>query len=204
MLVGGYYKYTNDFLNDVEIVLLNNETACSKPHNYPRHLRGSYGTYAGGKPLVCGGRDSHFGETGDCYEYSFATDSWTWVGSTLGERAYSAGVMINDSTWWITGGMMGSPSRTTELYDVESQTSTSFVKLPAYTDGHTVIKLNETHYFLCCGEDMDRLTYFFDMTTMAWTRTNRTVYYHDDGYAGTVDKTIKVPSHIINFAYQNQ
>ena len=178
-LVGGYCD--GHFLDDIEVVSINGSSSCMKPAEYPTKTSGSVGTMVNGNALVCGG----YPYTSACYEYDF--DSGLWLPHiTMHEaKAYASGVMLNDTHWWITGGYNGFlVTKSTELYNLAADNFSPFIFLPVVTQDHTILKLDETHFFLCCGEAMAAKSYILDLETEIWTETPQAQHDHYAGYAG--------------------
>ena len=181
MIVGGFNG--GSYSSDVEVVAIDGDPACSKPADYPSPLDGMVGTYMGEKVLVCGGE-----YTSDCFSYDFADKIWLPHGSTLVQRAFAGAVMLNESHWWITGGFNNQNNMhvfTTELYNVATNSFSPFLDLPKETGNHIVLKLDETHFFLCCGEEMNGNAYILDLETEAWMPTPiKSQFDHERGFAG--------------------
>ena len=175
MMVGGY---NGDFLEDVEIVSTNGTSTCRKPADYPFENDGMVGTFLHGMALVCGGF------TSDCFAYDFDTNVWLATTNTLSTRQFASAVMLNDSLWWITGGFAGSYLKTTELYNAEANSFSPFLDLPVATDHHVILKVDETHFFLCCGVAMSGKSYMLDLETEMWTETSQSQHDHAEGFAG--------------------
>ena len=74
----------------------------------------------------------------------------------------------------------------TELYDIDNDETSSFVDIPVPTDVHAMVKLNESHFYICCGHDMKSRSYIFNSLTEAWTEMPTTEYDHDGGFAGKI------------------
>ena len=74
MIVSGYAFI--DITSDVEIVSLDGRPDCAKPEDFPVGIRDMVGTFVGGEPLVCGGRNSAGDSYSTCYGYSFESQTW--------------------------------------------------------------------------------------------------------------------------------
>ena len=178
MLVGGEAEA---WLDDVEIFSYDATETCTKPTPYPTASRGLVGTYANGKPLVCGGDPV----TRDCFAYDFDSGVWHLQASMEEMRSFSSAVMLNDSHWWITGGINASQVlRSTELFNVNDNTFTPFVDLPIETSDHIVLKLDASRVFFCCGYELLGKSYIFDLETETWTETPQSQFDHYLGFAG--------------------
>ena len=183
MIVGGKADIAN--INDVEMISKNGTSNCLKPSDYPTNMRGMVATLVNGNAFVCGGYAFlNDGWASNCNSYDFNTGIWTPNGSMVKERGFASAAMLNDSHWWVTGGAYGNRWKTTELYNVEANTFELFLDLPVATEDHVVLKLDETHFYLCCGEDMHGKAYILDLSTEIWTETPLSQYDHQNGFAG--------------------
>lgn len=187
MVVGGDQGGT-DYLADSEIVDLDVPSDCTKPADYPTATLGMVGTVANGMVLVCGGDPfpaEHY--TSDCFLYDFGTGTWMSHGSMGSARAWASAVMLNESHWWITGGMNDrfDTVKSTELYDIGTKSFSPFLDLAVETENHIVLKIDDTRFFLCCGYLMFGKSYFLDLETGVWTEAPKSQYDHREGFAGT-------------------
>ena len=71
-------------------------------------------------------------------------------------RDYAAAVKTSSSTWWITGGEAPGPETdfgmsSTETYTLNSGITPDIV-LPIERERHTLIRIDETRYFLSGGK----------------------------------------------------
>ena len=180
MIVGGF---NGDNLDDVEIVLLKSTSTCKKSADYPLNLSGTVGIFGNGMAFVCGGSPPY---TSDCFSYDVDVGIWLPQTSMGEERSYAGAVMLNDSHWWITGGYGAGLLISTELYNLESHSVSPFLNLPTATDYHVVLKVNETHFFLCCGVEMTGKSYILDLEAEIWNETPPSQYDHGRDYAGKI------------------
>ena len=165
-------------------------------------------TFTNGKILNCGGWDGR-GTYALCYNYNFDTQTWQpSEANMILPRGFASAVMINNTHWWITGeadiqytivknslhcdlnitgGQAGETILVnTELYDTVDKSFSSFIDLPISSKFHNIVKINETHFFLCCGLSYSKVSYILDMSTMTWTLLGETQYNHDSGFAGKI------------------
>ena len=179
MIVGGF---DSGYLSNVEIVALNNSTpTCQNPTDYPVSSEGMVGIAFGKMTLLCGGLPY----TSDCYAYDFVNEFWIPHISMKTARGFASAVMLNDSHWWITGGFDGSLNyETTELYDIETDSFSYFVNLPVATAYHNMLKVDESHFFFCCGKYMSGKSYILDLESHVWAETPQSQFNHYEGFAG--------------------
>ena len=85
----------------------------------------------------------------------------------------------------------------TQLYNIDNDETTNYVDLPVTTDVHVMLKLNESHFFTCCGHHMSGSSYIFDMSTETWTEVPRSEYDHDSGFAGKI--VVHTTAHICQY-----
>ena len=187
MVVGGY-NFDNEDLDDAEIVGLDGASACMKPNEYPTKSQGMVGTFVDGMALFCGG-DPY---TSDCFAYDFENEIWLPKGSMGSPRGYAGAVMLNDSHWWITGGSESFRRylNTTELYNIAEDSFSPYVELPTAIDEHIVLKIDDTHFFFCCGVVWFGRSFFFDLETETWTEAPESQYDHREGFAGMLTKLL--------------
>ena len=183
LIVGGYRD--EFYIDDVEIVSIAGTSNCLKPDDYPIIAGGMAATIVAETALICGGVAVHF--TSDCFTYDFNMGLWVPHGPMGVTRAYAGAVMLNDSHWWITGGYGEEGDwKSTELYNLEDNTFSPYIDLPVATFGHVLLKLDETHFFICCGSSgLDGKTYIFDLATEIWTETPPYQLTHVFGFAGS-------------------
>ena len=164
MVMGGFPP-----LDDVELVDLSpfQNNTCTKPHYLPANMDGAVSTFIDGNVVICGGFYND-----DCFTYSFVNDAWTKVASLPEPRHYPAAVMVDEDTWWITGGRSGSDYwDSTIVY--KDGIITPGPDLPYQSEFHCLVKLNSTHILLNGGYYKGQTwasTYIFEWTTKTWTQ----------------------------------
>ena len=114
---------------------------------------GNVGAMLGGAPIICGGK---YGLS-DCLTFNNSH----WISSHSNQHhidyryPYPAGVLINSTTLWLTGGIVS---------DMDSASSTKFIidgkkdgilgpKLPYGLNKHCVVKLSDNAVFVIGGQD---------------------------------------------------
>ena len=182
MVVGG-----NNAENDVELIDLTGQgRTCRKPDNYPGAARGSVGSYLGDNDTyVCGGE---YPNVDTCFNYDPEDGSWTPSQSMNVQRGDGASVVIQDK-WWITGGYFGTSIMTesTEFYDPDSQSFTSYVDLPEPRSFHDMVSFNDsTSVMLLCGYPGTGRTYQFDVNEETWKSRADLITAREDCEAGHV------------------
>ena len=102
-------------------------------------------------------------------------NSLVWVSFTdYNENEFSAGGYNADYEM-----------KSTEVYNIEDQTFSPFpIDLPIVTYYHNLIKVDETHFYLCCGDYMDISNYMLDLETGVWTDLHVTGHPHERSFAG--------------------
>ena len=167
-VTGGYEKGRAGVKNS-EIVDINPPPGAPKCKNltpFPYAQFGAVATFIDEQLMVCGGRPSN-----PCLYYNNVTGKWDKSSTMMIEkkRIQSGFVMVNDTHWWLVGGYESGP--TTEIYSSVTKKFEYDVELPYHLGGKgspSLFKVNETHYVLCCLDNI-KDNYIFDMTTMDWT-----------------------------------
>lgn len=160
-MVGGYST------TSAEVVDLRSNSSCILS-SYPRQEEGSFGTVLGGEITVCGGSipgDSHGDE---CNTYDHVRNRWQRTTPLLSSRHSAAGIMLNNSAWWITGGhFMASNSSTTEL-KLPNRGASHYIDLPEALWLHQFFKINSTHAILTGGNRLTQSVYMYNIETGKW------------------------------------
>ena len=155
---------------EVEIVNLGSVTStCPVPARFPVTMFGPVATVMEGKPIVCAGYI-----TRQCYEYSFSSASWSSRFSLDAIRQFASETMLDESTWWITGGATQSETlyhATSVIYD--GSTLNAGPNLPRAAGHHCVVRVNASHYFLGGGKSSktvtERKAHLYDFGSGTWT-----------------------------------
>jgi len=166
MLVTGY---DDTYLNDTEIVDLSavNRT-CRDPADFPYQASDVVAKKIDGVTWVCGGRtpDAYLN---DCFAYNELLNTWDKApGSLLIPREYSADVLLDANSWWVTGGTgFGGVLATTEIMRLGNFSRGP--DLPWPMAEHCVTKVDETRYMFVGGSgDAGNKTSIYDEVTDTW------------------------------------
>ena len=89
MVAGGH---NGNYLSDVEIVdLSSHSTACFKPANMPIQNHLMIGDFlTGNVAKICGGSSPNVGNTANCYDYDYDTNTWSLAAYNLPGYTYEA------------------------------------------------------------------------------------------------------------------
>ena len=101
-------------------------------------------------------------------------------------RRAGYGIMLNATHWWLTGGNHATgESKTSEIYNFLTNTSSFFFDLPIEGSvAHTIVKWNETHYVMC---GLSKKFFIVDITVGApWTQLPDSTNYHTRSMCGKV------------------
>ena len=100
--------------------------------------------------ISCGGFDRTNDERSSaCYGYNLTASSWKSIANMNTPRYEAASVVIDENQIWITGGgNYGGPLKSTEIFNVETNTFTNGPDLPESTWQHCMTKYNDTHIFI--------------------------------------------------------
>ena len=72
--------------------------------------------------------------------------------------------------------------KSTEIYNSDTKTFSSHLDLPVATDDHTIVKIDQNKYFICCGVFMSGKSFIFD--DEGWRETPKSSDDHYLGFAG--------------------
>lgn len=65
------------------------------------------------------------------------------------ERTASSSIRLSEDQWWITGGYdQNGRTKSTEVYEANSNSFNDFVDLPEETYFHNIVNVNQTHLAL--------------------------------------------------------
>ncbi|CAM6054615.1 unnamed protein product [Sphagnum tenellum] len=166
-LVGGFGARA-----EVEIVdLSETNRTCPTAADYPPPIiTGSFGTFIGGKLLVCGGEDANYLiRTNECFTYEPETDEWLRADSMRVGRSDAAAVQLSPTKWWVTGGRnFVEYLKSTEIYTVGEGFS-SYVDLPTSRYFHNLVKVDDTHVMLLGGQSSNTKAWMFNTEDETWT-----------------------------------
>ena len=155
--------------NTVEIVEFGSDApTCPLPAGFPMGVKSPVATFMQGKAIMCAGEHGP-----QCFEYSFISGAWS-PGLTLDvNRPGASETLLDENNWWITGGYDGGSVThdSTVIYDGTNLTPGPDLPRPA--NGHCVLKINATHYFLAGGKSdgstTERRAHFLEFGTETWT-----------------------------------
>lgn len=171
LVVGGFDD--GDFLDVAEVVNLGSNPSCILP-SYPGERKGLSGSVLGGEIVVCGGHkffDSDVMRYRDCYNYSPQDDVWTET-TPLRDfgRAGAAGILLNDSVWWLTGGFYDGAFMNSELKFAGGGEGQYYLDLPSSMSYHNFFRINSTHAVLTGGVALTRSVYMVNSEIEEFTR----------------------------------
>ena len=181
---------------------------------------GGVSALVGGRAIMCGGA------TLACFflERDEVEGKWMWRRTEFnmpGIRIFpTALVTKNSSEWWVTGGRgVGTSNRLTTMTltmsDEEVDGTSGFrlspVRLPVPLRGHSLLQLNDTHFFLHggfapnSGEDLAR-AWILDSTTGEWEEQPPSAVGRRKAFSGVVNingeevrNTLGAPSPVTAF-----
>ena len=104
-------------------------------------------------------------------------------------REGSAGLMIADSIWWVSGGLdyQGNALDTTEVLLSSTGTFSPFIPLPKGYAYHTTLLLNEAQVLLCGTEDNIQITGI--SFSGEWSELPPSNFGHKYGACGLAEKS---------------
>ena len=153
MLIGGSE-------NNTEFVKFITSNSTPFYGQLPETRIGSFGAMLGDAPLVCGGRT---GPESTYYNSCLTYENFQWSPSHImnEKRAFSAGVLLNSSTFWILGGFYffgsgqgsGHYLNSTEFIHKGQTNGVSGPTLPYELSRMCAVKLTEEQIFLIGGRD---------------------------------------------------
>ena len=91
-----------------------------------------------------------------------------------------------DNYWWVTGGVVGLPTDTTELFTAENDTFNQYIPLPQALNLHNLITYDDSHTLLLGGQLTYSETYIFNMNNNTWSDGPRMLRARDSCQAGLV------------------
>ena len=205
LITTGYNGFN---LNKSEIINLENPSkVCPAFEDFPLHVRAaSGGLIAGSIPVVCGGYTAASLNPYSSLCYTLKHDLRGYLSRP---RAYSASLVINDTSLWITGGLPEITQSTEIVSLVENKlTSETGPDLPMPLFGHCLVPIPDGNYMIIGGYTSDQTslfdetdeTFIFHAQNQSWTSgpsLNLGRYYHS---CGVLDNTVVV---VGGFKYYN-
>ena len=107
--------------------------------NYPIGIHGAIGGLLEGEPIICGGFNNAY-TSKNCYEITSKRSDQLVIMSTM--RSNAAGVVINGSTFWITGGKDHNANALLSSEFIQWNGTMPGPKLPNPLVGHTMVIIN--------------------------------------------------------------
>ena len=133
--IGGAYDETIEMID----LSISGNYQCPNWVNYPIAIFGAIGGLLEGIPIICGG--SNYAYTSNkCYTITSKKSNQTVTMSTL--RSNAAGVVINGSTLWITGGKDHNANPLLSSEFIHLNGTMQGPKLPIPLVGHTMINID--------------------------------------------------------------
>ena len=133
--MGGAYEKTIE-MTDLSI---SGNYQCLNWVNYPIAIHGAIGGLLEGKPIICGGTASAY-TSNKCYKMTSKQSYQFAIMSTV--RSHAAGVVINDSTLWITGGKDHNANALSSSEFIQLNGTMPGPELPIPLVGHTMVNID--------------------------------------------------------------
>ena len=160
-IVGGYKSFHRSHVIDIS----GQKRVCQPIADFPLDFS-STGDFINGSAFVCGGANP-LTLRKQCYSYNPTTNKWVKKATMNSRRWCAAGLMYNQTHWWITGDR--SSDKSTELYDMNSNKFTKHVDLPASRGGHVLVRVNNTHIMLVGHNKLTNQAWMFNQITEDFT-----------------------------------
>ena len=140
---------------------------CNKWPKFPIGVSVVTGDLIGNAAIICGGRNAS-SYINECY--SLTSEKATLVTQMSVGRLYTASIVFNDNTLWITGGFNGTLLVSTEYVTV---TGTIFgPNLPMALAHHAMVAINSTCSMVIGGYDEEvehsASTFYYDRSEGEW------------------------------------
>ena len=134
--MGGGYDETIEMID----LSISGNYQCPNWVNYPIAIHGATGGLLEGIPIICGG--SNYAYTSNkCYKITSKKSDQNVIMSTL--RSNAAGVVINGSTLWITGGKDHNANALSSSEFIQLNRTMPGPKLPIPLLGHTMVNIDD-------------------------------------------------------------
>ena len=121
---------------------------CPNWVNYPIATLGAIGGLIEGIPIICGGSISAY-TSNKCYTITSKKSDQDVTMSTL--RSNAAGVVINGSTLWITGGKDHNANALLSSEFIQLNRTMPGPNLPIPLAGHTMVNIDDLTMFIGGG-----------------------------------------------------
>ena len=112
---------------------------CPQWVNYPIAIHGAIGGLLEGIPIICGGTNLAY-TSNKCYKITSKNSYQNVIMST--SRSNAAGVVINDSTLWITGGTDHNKNALSSSEFIQLNETMPGPNLPIPLAGHTMVNID--------------------------------------------------------------
>ena len=145
------------------------ELSCSAPSGLPGDVQAQYGTGAfyNNASLFCGSWITEFQNS--CYQLDTWNGSWIKISEMSVGRYDAASVLIDPTTFWITGGYSSDYGKlnSTEKLAVGVGSFQRDLDLPEQMDNHCFLQIDENTYFLHAENGK---TWLLDYASNNWTQ----------------------------------
>ena len=164
IIVGGHIESKRS--DDVESLNPYNKASnCIKPQSYPEHIE----NLCGDKNIFCGGFNDNFEHSKRCFRIN-QDGSWIEISSLNKERQFAACTMLNDGSFWITGGSNSNDldiGTSTEILIDENSAFVESIPLPIPMDSHCISRINSSHLFMAGNRQSDSQDRAFIVNTQS-------------------------------------
>ncbi len=175
-VVSGYKSCNAELLASVEVIDLSSSTTfCSAPVDYPIAQLDPLGAFFGGVPTICGGHKVEnlvevYNYTDACFVYDMTEDAWLPAAEMKNARGDAATVVLDDNTWWITGGHGGDPNIliSTERRNANGHPSW-YLNLPMANKYHCLARADDGHVLMAGGE-VPGAAWLFHIPSETWSQ----------------------------------
>ena len=133
--MGGTYEKTIEMID----LSISGNYHCPQWVNYPIAIHGAIGGLLEGIPIICGGTNLAY-TSNKCYKITSKNSYQNVTMST--SRSNAAGVVINGSTLWITGGKDHNANALLSSEFIQLNGTMQGPKLPIPLVGHTMVNID--------------------------------------------------------------
>jgi len=176
VLIATGYPWSNGIKTEV-LDLSENPSAipssCSGIEDFPVEIRGAIGGNVDSVPLICGGEDTNYKATNDCYKLEGKTWRKVTSGGLNVEREYAAAI-VSDQKLTIFGGRDENDNwlDSYEIIDRNGQSQDNSNNLPEAIDSHAIASINSSVAVLSGGwvdGSGSRQTFFYKHETRTFS-----------------------------------
>lgn len=192
LVAGGESSSSN---NNVYLVEMRDNVTCPGLPDFPQSFLENVGIILDGKLVLC---------PGSCYYYLDTENRWLRQDSLLASRDGASGILLNSSTWWISG---GATSKSTEIRNADGSTRMYYVNTTYERNFHSVLRFNETHFIFAGGSTNEGYAELYDITSETWTTLPSLPEFNEDFQSGLIlfpdgkRKLVVVGGSDVNFCY---